>query len=263
MEKQMDNIDNIKHRIETEGCYEQTKERMKALYSIVSETESLSKDQEKINCALNLMLLAHFQQKDRPDGQPYINHPLDVALHLTNEYRIFDPEMIVAALLHDTVEDNAKSILIWGDRNIDEQESLEIQALQVIDEQFGKSVSELVSTLTNPDFNLEAKRLAKNKEDEDNIKLQLYLEHFESIYDDNAWAFVIKMADFSQNALHLNLLEESLSKDWFRRKYGPVILMVIQRLKNLDDTLHPLFNVKESISKKLIEVYESDYRGAT
>lgn len=260
MKNRIKDLDNIIHRIENEDRYDQTRDRIKILYSVVSKTEELSKNKETIERALDLMLFAHFSQKDRPDGQPYINHPLDVALHVANEYHIYEPDLIVAALLHDTVEDQAKNILVWGNRKLDEQESLEIQALQIVNEHFGKNVAELVRELTNPDFDAKAKKLSKNVNEEEKLKLQYYLQHFEGIYNDNAWAFAIKMADFSQNALHLDVLEESPRKDWFRRKYGPVILMIVQKLKNLENKSHPLCDVKEAISKTLIDVYERDYR---
>jgi guanosine-3',5'-bis(diphosphate) 3'-pyrophosphohydrolase len=46
----------------------------------------------------------HQRRKDR-EASPYINHPIDLADILVNEARILDPVAIVAAVLHDTVED--------------------------------------------------------------------------------------------------------------------------------------------------------------
>lgn len=40
----------------------------------------------------------------RQSGEPYITHPLNVAMNLIN-MEIYDPDMISAALLHDTIED--------------------------------------------------------------------------------------------------------------------------------------------------------------
>jgi guanosine-3',5'-bis(diphosphate) 3'-pyrophosphohydrolase len=45
------------------------------------------------------------QKRKGSDGQPYINHPLEVASLLANVGKINDADVIVAALLHDTVED--------------------------------------------------------------------------------------------------------------------------------------------------------------
>lgn len=45
------------------------------------------------------------QRRKDPKRTPYINHPLAVAEALCVEGRIRDPEILAAALLHDTLED--------------------------------------------------------------------------------------------------------------------------------------------------------------
>lgn len=47
----------------------------------------------------------HKLQKRKDDVQPYINHPLEVANLLVDVGQIHEPDIIAAALLHDTVED--------------------------------------------------------------------------------------------------------------------------------------------------------------
>ena len=71
------------------------------------------------------------------------------------------------------------------------------------------------------------------------------------------------MADFSQNALRIDVFEEGPMKNWFRQKYGPVIQMIKQKLKNLNDSSHPLFESKDEIIKIFSEVYARDYEIAT
>ncbi len=39
------------------------------------------------------------------DGEPYINHPLEVANLLANVGKIEDYDVLIAAVLHDTIED--------------------------------------------------------------------------------------------------------------------------------------------------------------
>jgi GTP diphosphokinase / guanosine-3',5'-bis(diphosphate) 3'-diphosphatase len=46
----------------------------------------------------------HQRRKDH-DASPYINHPIDLANILVNEAHVTDPVVLVAAILHDTVED--------------------------------------------------------------------------------------------------------------------------------------------------------------
>jgi len=47
------------------------------------------------------------QRRKNEDASPYINHPLEVAMLLAEIGGIEDPEILAAALLHDTVEDTA------------------------------------------------------------------------------------------------------------------------------------------------------------
>merc|ERR1712110_744918 len=70
------------------------------------------------------------QRRKGPDKAPYINHPIGVANILANEGGIDDPIVLQAALLHDTVEDT--------DTSLDE-----------IEEQFGKTVRDVVNEVTD------------------------------------------------------------------------------------------------------------------
>ncbi|MGH8130618.1 MAG: HD domain-containing protein [Steroidobacteraceae bacterium] len=46
-----------------------------------------------------------YQTRKGKDVTPYINHPLAVARALSEEGDVTDPELLAAALLHDTIED--------------------------------------------------------------------------------------------------------------------------------------------------------------
>jgi len=73
----------------------------------------------------------HRDQKRKGSGaHPYINHPLEVASLLANVGKVDDVDVIVAGILHDTVEDCSVSY--------DE-----------IEGQFGRSVADLVRELTD------------------------------------------------------------------------------------------------------------------
>ena len=61
----------------------------------------------------------HQRRKDA-EARPYINHPIAVASILANEGGITDPEILAAAILHDTIEDTETSseelVRLFGDR---------------------------------------------------------------------------------------------------------------------------------------------------
>ena len=54
--------------------------------------------------ALSFAVSAHQDQR-RKSGEVYVSHPLQVAKILAEELEIRDPELLAAAVLHDTVED--------------------------------------------------------------------------------------------------------------------------------------------------------------
>ncbi|XP_014276418.1 guanosine-3',5'-bis(diphosphate) 3'-pyrophosphohydrolase MESH1 isoform X3 [Halyomorpha halys] len=61
--------------------------------------------QDFMKC-VNFCAIKHrFQKRKDPEGTPYINHPIGVANILVEEGGITDSDVLMAALLHDTVED--------------------------------------------------------------------------------------------------------------------------------------------------------------
>lgn len=45
------------------------------------------------------------QRRKNPAATPYINHPIEVAEHLTRVGNVSDENILIAAILHDTIED--------------------------------------------------------------------------------------------------------------------------------------------------------------
>lgn len=70
------------------------------------------------------------QRRKDSDQTPYINHPIAVARILRVEASVSDEVVLVAALLHDTVEDTRTTF-------------------EEIEQQFGKPVSEVVAEVTD------------------------------------------------------------------------------------------------------------------
>ena len=78
------------------------------------------------------------QRRKNVDGTPYINHPIEVAALLAGDGGVTDTELLIAAILHDTVEDT--------ETTFDEIEDL-----------FGIAVRDLVAEVTD-DKSLEKQR---------------------------------------------------------------------------------------------------------
>lgn len=70
------------------------------------------------------------QKRKGADEEPYINHPLEVANLLANVGKVEDYDILIAAILHDTIEDTETT-------------------KEEITELFGANVSEMVSEVTD------------------------------------------------------------------------------------------------------------------
>jgi len=87
-----------------------------------------------IERAYNIAKSGH-RDIDRDGGERYFEHPKRVALILIRELHIFDADMIIAALLHDVVEDT----FIFGEGE---------EAFATIEDWFNKRVAGFVRLLT-------------------------------------------------------------------------------------------------------------------
>ena len=117
-------------------------------------------------CAIDLAALRHSaQQRKGPSGAPYINHLVEVATLLANEAGVQDRDTLIAAVLHDIIEDTPTT-------------------LDEVVERFGERVGEIVSALTDD------KSLPKEE------RKRLVLVHLASA--DEA-VKLIKLADLSSN----------------------------------------------------------------
>ena len=218
-----------------------------------------SEDCKKILNALDLMLYLHCDQEDRLDGKPYIIHPLEVADDLVNKYDINDADLVIGALLHDSVEDQAHKLLSMDPANKDlekaSEEELQNSALAEIGSIYGERVENIIKGLTNPDFDqiigeLRSKGIEKEKR-------ELYKEHVREAIK-NSDVFVIKLSDFIRNAG--NVPKEGPRRDHFIKKYGPVIKEVfIPAFEGMPEE-HPLYRKRDDILTELNEIYEADYK---
>jgi (p)ppGpp synthase/HD superfamily hydrolase len=164
----------------------------------------------KYEQAVTLALLAHKGQVRKTNQTPYIVHPLTVA-YLVSQYTK-DEEIIVAAVLHDTLEDTTVN-----------EEQLE--------ELFGQRVLDLVLSVTE-DKNLD---WADRK--------RLYVE---TVSEANEDVWLISIADKVHNASNLyNELTQKGNQVWESFNKGKTEKMWFENF--LYDSLrskwtHPLLN---------------------
>jgi HD domain len=137
-------------------------------------------ERNRIGAALVLMSRLH--EQDRRQRESYACHPLRVTNRILSHYRVCDSDVVCAALLHDTVEDHYGDIAPGGGRPT---------ALAVLAGQFGQRTAELVAAVTNP------------PRDPGRDKHEQYRQHVAECLDASPWARVIKVSDFTDNAVGL------------------------------------------------------------
>jgi (p)ppGpp synthase/HD superfamily hydrolase len=88
-----------------------------------------------------LALASRLHAADHRQREPYLNHPLRVAIRVVSHYRVADPDLACVALLHDAVEDHAGELAPGGGQP---------EALAALAAQFGDRVAGVVAAVTNP-----------------------------------------------------------------------------------------------------------------
>ena len=166
-----------------------------------------------LDSAIAFAATAHTDQRRKYDGLPYITHPIHVMMIL-HKAGIKDEDMLIAAVLHDVVEDTPCSS-------------------EAIYRRFGERVAMLVGELTDvytskayPQFNrakrkeLERQRIALTSAEAQTIKYADFISNTMSIVPNDP-GFARTYLDEKEkilavarkgNSLMLSLVEESLAK---------------------------------------------------
>jgi GTP diphosphokinase / guanosine-3',5'-bis(diphosphate) 3'-diphosphatase len=169
----------------------------------------MSDDLALIFKALDFAAKKHREQRRKDvNATPYINHPIDLARLLTNEAQIVDPNVIVAAILHDTVEDTETT-------------------LAELQDEFGLDIAEIVAEVTDD------KSLSSQERKQGQI---------DRAAESSDKAKLIKLAD---KICNLRDLEKHTPVDWSlqrRREYFDWAKSVIDRIRGVNNKLEQLFD---------------------
>ena len=148
------------------------------------------------------------QRRKDADASPYINHPIDLANVLTNEEGIEDERVLMAAVLHDTIEDTETT----------EQELAKL---------FGQEVAAIVLEVTDD------KSLAKAE------RKRLQVEHASAI---SRRAKLVKLAD---KICNLRDIVGSPPADWpveRKQEYFDWAKAVIDGMRGVHPELERVFD---------------------
>lgn len=169
-------------------------------------------DDWMLHDAFDLADLAHEgQSRSLATGKvPYILHPLFVFFQL-RAWGVTDRTCLVAALLHDTVEDAPEKVWQYAAPPFlacTEPESPRKRALLALDQHFGDDVAHTVNGLSN-------------------VPGVPYVEHLSEETKDPR-VLVVKLGDFTHNALLLDPRHPRAAK--LEAKYAPAKPVLRQRL---------------------------------
>lgn len=168
---------------------------------------------ERLRRAEEIAIEAH---KDDDRGiHPYSTHFLRVTIRIISidHLSIKDSDLLIAALLHDTVEDHTK----FYAGIIDKPEGISDKnhAVQVITELFGERVARLVYAVTNPDM---PEHITERAD-----RYEFYREHVREVLTTNEEAGIIKLSDFIDNCGGLAHNESPELALRLAEKYLPLI----------------------------------------
>ena len=159
------------------------------------------------------------QRRKDAEGSPYINHPIAVATVLCAEAGVTDETTLLAAVLHDTVEDTETSF-------------------EELEQEFGAEVSELVRELTDD------KSLRKEE------RKRLQIEHARTASER---AKRLKIADKISNVRDiLDTPPESWS-DERRLEYLDWAGKVVSQCRGVEPRLEALFDGIVTTARNSIE----------
>ena len=192
------------------------------------EIETLpEQDQRRLNRALDLADRLH--AADRREREPYVNHLLRGAIRIMSHYGVRDPDVIVAALLHDAVEDHPAELAASfpvtsssGTSSGTDASDSQRAALAAVAAEFGTRVAELVAAVTNPPWA------------PDRDAYEQYREHVEDSLRRDPWARVIKASDFTDNGVGL-IHTTGPRLRTLAGKYAPLV-PILRQLIELPDT---------------------------
>jgi (p)ppGpp synthase/HD superfamily hydrolase len=175
--------------------------------NLIRPFENSLDDVVKTTRAFGIATKAHIGQfRDENKSEPYINHPLRVALILTEELHKYDVSLVCAALLHDVIEKGDQNRSITEDH---------------IRKESGDVIYSMVRALTKP------KMIPGQRE-------KLLNEHFQSIRTASEAVRYVKLADELDN---MRSLKNSSHKDKVLRYKQDAQRYIIPIAEHTDERL--------------------------
>ena len=217
-------------------------ESLGAIHTIESSVELLKvyfEFTDDVQNALELSIKAH-EGQFRKSGEPYVIHPILVAV--ITAYFSNDEHMVIAALLHDVVEDTDTT-------------------LEEIEEVFGKDVKHIVNGLTKI-TEIREYELVSSKDNTKLLSSALTFRKMLIASIDDVRVMVVKLCDRMHNMLTLEALPEKKQKRIAEETllvYAPIAHRLgISTIKNVLEDISFSYIYPEEYAK--IDEYMKEYQ---
>jgi (p)ppGpp synthase/HD superfamily hydrolase len=147
----------------------------------------------------------------------YITHPYRNVLRLLR-YGCADEQILIAAALHDTVEDHPEHIVGLFDTPHGTTVSVTdaARALELLDQNFGTKAARIVAAVSNPPSPAGASVEQRHR---------AYAEHVAAVIGDPD-VFLVKFVDFVDNAASLVFMTDEAGRVRRARKYAPLVAVL-------------------------------------
>lgn len=147
-----------------------------------------------------------YENQKRDGGERYFEHPRGVAIILMKEFGIFDPDMVISALLHDVVEDTYR----FGTRDA---------AFLRLERRYNKRVATFVIALTK----IPCEPEEKSERDQ---------RYFKNILHEGPKTTILKLADRLHNLRTLSDCIEEKQRDYAEETEQYVFPLIEELLHN-------------------------------
>jgi (p)ppGpp synthase/HD superfamily hydrolase len=173
---------------------------------------------------------------------PYIEHPLRVAIRMAKYFHVTDPNVLLAGILHDTVEDHSWDFADFEGvvrSEMTEETKARFRALNFISRHFGHVTANVVDQVSNPIFVGERTKAEK---------IASYQDHVSRAVNYSPSALIVKVSDFVDNAgsLHHHYEYSDPKVQYFVDRYEALVPLYRNAV---NDYTGDLFDTRSVLSR--------------
>lgn len=222
---------------------------------------------DQIVNAIADVIYLHAGQKTRLSGELVIEHLLKTASLLFDLVKDVKPEEVVTALLHDAIEDRARTMIETSDGAFGAMlekfpDNENFVASMRLRSAYGRNIQVMLSSLVKPDYEKEIAQVGGSSnlspEEHRKIKGKLYVGYLNKALS-NPDVCMVKLADFIANSSDVDNIpdEHSAKRDDIKTKYYGGFAVVLEKLQ--DSSFRARLKDPDKLRMQMGQVFENSY----